>query len=115
MAADAPAHPAGKSKKKLTSKTEGLTDPEKRVLIATHKAIERVSEVLNKDYAFNVAIAELMKLSNTLAEGGCPDSPVYDECVRALFQMLAPMAPHLCSEVWHGLASFPHPRLPPAK
>ena len=62
------------SKSKPISDLTKLSPSEKKILIATHKAIQRVTSSMTQDFAFNVAIAELMKLSNTLEESDCKDS-----------------------------------------
>ncbi len=44
-----------------------------------------------------------MKLSNALTDASCKNSPVYAEGIRALLILLAPFAPHIAEELWHGL------------
>ncbi len=68
-----------------------------------HTAIKEVSDDLHKDYQFNTAVSELMKLSNALNEVKCYNSPVYTEGVETLLLLLAPFAPHLAEELWHQL------------
>lgn len=57
--------------------------------------------------AFNVAVAALMKLSNRLAavaaERAGPPTAAEDEAVRALVQMMSPLAPHAAAELWLAL------------
>jgi leucyl-tRNA synthetase len=79
-----------------------LTKAERDLRRAVHTAIKEVSEDL-EEYQFNTAIAELMKLSNALAEAGIPDSPVYAEGIRTLVLLLAPFAPHIAEELWQAL------------
>lgn len=45
-----------------------------------------------------------MKLSNALTDATCTDSPVYHEGITTLVKLLAPFAPHMAEELWHGLA-----------
>ena len=55
-----------------------------------------------------MAIAELMKLSNALTDArNDPDlSPrVFDEGLRALVLMLAPLAPHMSAELWDRICT----------
>ncbi|OWZ18199.1 Leucine-tRNA ligase [Phytophthora megakarya] len=70
-----------------------------------HGTIKRVTEALNVYQSFNVAIAELMKLSNVLGERRTllQGSPVYEEALLALVQMLAPLAPHTAAEMFQTL------------
>jgi leucyl-tRNA synthetase len=88
----------------LQAKVEvgSLTKAERDLRRAVHTAIKEVSEDL-EEYQFNTAIAELMKLSNALAEAGIPDSPVYAEGIRTLVLLLAPFAPHIAEELWQAL------------
>ena len=88
----------------LQAKVEAgsLTKAERDLRRAVHTAIKEVSEDL-EEYQFNTAIAELMKLSNALAEAGIPDSPVYAEGIRTLVLLLAPFAPHIAEELWQAI------------
>src|SRR5207302_11262660 len=55
---------------------------------------------------FNTAVAFLMELANTMQDylrsGGKRDGE-WDAAVRTLVQLLNPLAPHLCEEVWERL------------
>ncbi|MFS8886399.1 leucine--tRNA ligase [Synechococcus sp. H70.2] len=94
----------GKAAELLQAKIEvgSLTKAERDLRRAIHTAIKEVSEDL-EEYQFNTAIAELMKLSNALAEAGIPDSPVYAEGIRTLILLLAPFAPHIAEELWQAV------------
>ncbi|MFS8901753.1 leucine--tRNA ligase [Synechococcus sp. H60.2] len=94
----------GKAAELLQAKVEAgsLTKAERDLRRAIHTAIKEVSEDL-EEYQFNTAIAELMKLSNALAEAGIPDSPVYAEGIRTLILLLAPFAPHIAEELWQAV------------
>ena len=71
--------------------------------IGTLRAIENVTAALQEDKAaFNVAVAELMKLVNLLAEFD-PSLEVSRWSASVLVRMLAPMAPHVTEELWTGL------------
>nr|CCA20206.1 unnamed protein product [Albugo laibachii Nc14] len=64
-----------------------------------HTTIKRVTESLSKQYAFNVGIAELMKLSNYLGEKQhLSQSKLYWSSIEALVIMLGPLAPHSACE-----------------
>ena len=84
-------------------KTQKLTKEEKDLRRAIHTAIQEVSEDLQGDYQFNTAISELMKLSNALNDAKCKASAVYAEGVDTLIKLLAPFAPHIAEELWHGI------------
>ncbi|MDE3085428.1 MAG: leucine--tRNA ligase [Acidobacteriota bacterium] len=81
---------------------------------ATHRLVAKVTHDLER-WAFNTAVAECRKFSNTLqAYRQGPEGvhrAVYDEAADALLLMLAPMAPHLSAEAWclrHGESARVH-------
>ena len=86
----------------LTSAPD-LTKEEKDLRRSIHLAIQAVSEDLEGEYQFNTAISEMMKLSNALGDAACKNSPVYAEGIDTLLKLLAPFAPHITEELWHGL------------
>lgn len=72
--------------------------------LEVHGAIKRVTEALNTTQSFNVAIAELMKLSNVLGEHKrLSHTAEFVEAVDALVKMLAPLAPHSSAEMFERL------------
>lgn len=92
------------SKAGNSAKSSGdLTKDEKNLRRSIHTAIKAVTEDLEGDYQFNTAVSELMKLSNALTDSPCKDSPIYAEGINALLILLAPFAPHIADELWHGL------------
>ncbi|RLN83285.1 hypothetical protein BBJ28_00012925 [Nothophytophthora sp. Chile5] len=80
-------------------------DAEKELRHELHGTIQRVTEALDDYQSFNVAIAELMKLSNFLGEHHTQleGSAAFEEALRALVQMLAPLAPHSAAEMFQAL------------
>ncbi|EEY66974.1 leucyl-tRNA synthetase, putative [Phytophthora infestans T30-4] len=82
-----------------------LDEDENELRHELHGTIKRVTEALNDFHSFNVAIAELMKLSNLLGERRTQlqDSAAYEEALSALVQMLAPLAPHTAAEMFQAL------------
>ena len=83
---------------------------------ATHRTLARIGEEMQGRNHFNTAIAAMMELVNTLHEHGLhrPEAAsgraatevapaVAREALLLLAQMLAPFAPHLAEEIWHGL------------
>ena len=67
-----------------------------------HATIQRVTHAFEYGFAFNVAIAALMELSNSLhsfAVKGEAGRAAYREGVQALATMLAPFVPHFACEI----------------
>ncbi|MBN2678689.1 leucine--tRNA ligase [Acidithiobacillus montserratensis] len=74
---------------------------------AVHQCIERVSRNMEGRYHFNVAIAAIMELSNSLMkitpEASADLRAVLGEGLRAIVLMLSPFAPHLTEILWESL------------
>uniref|UniRef100_A0A8C4UIH4 leucine--tRNA ligase n=1 Tax=Falco tinnunculus TaxID=100819 RepID=A0A8C4UIH4_FALTI len=69
--------------------------------------ISEVTEYFTKDHLFNAAISRLMSLTNILHQASRPvilHSTEFEGALASLCIMLAPMAPHIASEMWKGLA-----------
>jgi leucyl-tRNA synthetase len=64
----------------------------------THATIKRVTEDI-ESFKFNTAIAAIMELVNTISTS----TDVDREAVESVVRLLAPMAPHLCEELWQRL------------
>eukprot|EP00069_Balaena_mysticetus_P000703 bmy_14847T0 len=65
---------------------------------------------VKKDFSLNSAISQLMGLSNALLQASqrvVLHSPEFEDALCALMVMAAPMAPHITSELWAGLALVP--------
>jgi len=70
-----------------------------------HQTLRRVTEDL-EGFRFNTAIAALMECTNALGrlrEEGAEGTPEWQEGVRALVLMLAPLVPHVAEELWERL------------
>ena len=66
-----------------------------------YEAVTAVTESMEASQGFNVAIAQLMKLSNALSTEKARLEPKDKRTgVEILVKMLAPFAPHLASELW---------------
>ncbi len=71
-----------------------------------HATIKKVTEDMSGgSFAFNTAIAALMKLNNTciLAAQNGIKRETLGEAVRTIASLLLPFAPHVASEVYHQL------------
>lgn len=64
----------------------------------------QVTEMMERRHSFNVAVAALMTLSNVLHDcsSSMAGSAEYHVALSTLSLLLAPMAPHMASEMWSG-------------
>ncbi|XP_005632695.1 probable leucine--tRNA ligase, mitochondrial isoform X1 [Canis lupus familiaris] len=72
--------------------------------------ISEVTGHFTEDFSLNSAIAQLMGLSSNLLQASqrvVLHSPEFEDALCALVVMAAPMAPHITSELWAGLAQVP--------
>ncbi|XP_034985314.1 leucine--tRNA ligase, mitochondrial isoform X1 [Zootoca vivipara] len=79
----------------------------KRIWEQKNITVSEVTEFFQDDFSFHTAIARLMGLSNTLSQASQPvvlHSAEFEDALATLFVMLAPMAPHISSEIWKGLS-----------
>ena len=64
----------------------------------------QVTVSFQQRYTFNVAVSKLMTLSNTLRDHKeLRGSLEYHCALEAMCLLLAPMAPHITSQLWEGL------------
>jgi leucyl-tRNA synthetase len=81
-----------------------LSPSERELRRAVHTAIAAIGEDLEGELQFNTAVAELMKLSNAMAEHlERSGEMVALEALTSLLLLLAPFAPHLAEELWSRL------------
>ena len=69
---------------------------------AAHRAVKEVTEDFEA-FQFNTAVAELMTLQNALAKaksGGAYGTDAWDDAVKKMILLLAPIAPHVAEELW---------------
>ncbi|KAF6099682.1 leucyl-tRNA synthetase 2, mitochondrial [Phyllostomus discolor] len=75
-----------------------------------NSVISQVTAHFTEDFSLNSAISQLMGLSSALLQaspGVVLHSPEFEDSLGALLVMAAPMAPHVASELWAGLALVP--------
>jgi leucyl-tRNA synthetase len=68
-----------------------------------HQTIIKVGDDL-ANFRFNTAIAGLMELNNALIkakETTVVNTPAWNQAIRNLILMLAPIFPHVAEELWH--------------
>ena len=87
--------------------TEGLVGVDREIHRLTHATIKKVTEDVGNRFNFNTAVSAIMEMVNGLYQyREVPEtdrSPeVLAEAVEALLLLLAPFAPHVTEELWHG-------------
>ena len=83
--------------------TDAAAEAEVRRL--THRTVRRVTDDVEK-FRFNTMIAALMEMTNALArfaEGRSVGTPAWNEAMRSLLLILAPIAPYVTEELWSRL------------
>ncbi|MHB1295607.1 MAG: leucine--tRNA ligase [Anaerolineae bacterium] len=71
----------------------------------THKTIRRVTEDMDA-FKFNTALAALMQFNNYLVKAKDTNvygSPAWEEAIRCLILMIAPLMPHVSEELWERI------------
>ncbi|NXN06440.1 SYLM protein, partial [Indicator maculatus] len=82
-------------------------DEARKIWEQKNLVISEVTEYFTKDHLFNAAISRLMSLTNVLHQAPQPlvfHSREFEDSLASLCIMVAPMAPHIASEMWKGLA-----------
>ena len=83
-----------------------LTDDQKAVRRAIHLAIKQASVDIGQHHKFNTAIAQVMTLMNVLEKATTAseqDRALLQEGLETVALLLAPIAPHICHELWQQL------------
>ncbi|MBI5557927.1 MAG: leucine--tRNA ligase [Deltaproteobacteria bacterium] len=88
---------------------ETLNSPSRELHRKTHQTISKVGSDIDGKFHFNTAISAVMELTNTLytlTGENVPEKPrteIIKEAVEAIIQLLSPMVPHFCEEIWQRL------------
>ena len=86
--------------------TATFNDEQKALRREVHKAIAKVSDDIGRRQTFNTAIAAIMELVNRLYKAPTEneqDRAILGEAIEAIVKMLAPIAPHICHELYAAL------------
>jgi len=89
--------------------TEGLdrlTPQLREIRRIAHQTLAKVTDDIGRRRTFNTAIAAVMELVNALsrmADDSPPARVVRHEALEIIVQVLAPIVPHICHELWREL------------
>lgn len=95
---------------KIYDSLEKMSDADRRMLEVLHRTIKKVTDDIEKEFAFNTAISFLMELANELEaymEREDHRPVVAFEVAKNLSLMMAPVTPHLAEEMWSLLGFSP--------
>ncbi|MGQ9683865.1 MAG: leucine--tRNA ligase [Anaerolineae bacterium] len=87
------------------TQSESLASDIRELQRLTHKTIRTCTEHM-EHFRFNVYLASLMEFSNYLVrmkETPLAQTPAWDEALRTLVLLLAPITPHIAEELWERL------------
>lgn len=94
----------------LYESLESLGKKDRKMLELLHRTIKRVTDDIEKDFAFNTAISALMELVNEFEDylvANEKNPAVAKEVMKNIALMVAPIAPHLAEEMWSILGFKP--------
>jgi leucyl-tRNA synthetase len=76
-------------------------DRDRELLGLAHRTVRKVTEDIDR-FHFNTAVPALMVLSNSLSDyaSASPIEDTFEQVVRLLMLLLAPMTPHIAHEIW---------------
>ena len=86
--------------------TLGLNEKQQNLRRKSHETIKKVSDDYARRYTFNTAIAAAMELCNDISRLNSKDQQglaVEREAIEVAILILAPIAPHICHELWREL------------
>jgi len=83
---------------------KSFTGNDEAIIRLTNKSIRKVTDELHR-LSFNTAVASLMEYVNELYKykiDGFSEA-AWRDALKALIQLLAPLAPHISEELWQGI------------
>jgi leucyl-tRNA synthetase len=82
-----------------TGEAKDAQGADQAVVRLVHAVVKRATDAMERDFAFNTAIAQCMTLTNELKADALSPA-VFKLGVSTLLRLLAPMTPHIASELW---------------
>jgi len=87
--------------------TSDFDDADKELYREIHASIKKVTYGFSEDLKFNTAISQMMILMNALEKygthGSAQKQALFNEALKIVVVLLAPIAPHLCEELWQQI------------
>ncbi|HEX6300521.1 MAG TPA: leucine--tRNA ligase [Acidimicrobiia bacterium] len=79
----------------------GADNADQEILGLAHRTVRKVTEDIDR-FHFNTAVPALMVLCNEFSDylSGSPRRETYEDVLRLLLLLLAPMTPHIAHELW---------------
>ncbi|MDO8675035.1 MAG: leucine--tRNA ligase [Candidatus Omnitrophota bacterium] len=80
-----------------------LPDAQRDLERERHRTIKKVGQALEEDFKFNTALSQMMILANAIDKhksAALQSGAVVDQSIETLVLLLAPIAPHVCEEMW---------------
>lgn len=80
-----------------------LSKAQKDLRREVHRTIEKVTDDVGRRQTFNTAVAAVMELLNHLQKAptdDAQDKAIMREAITALLQLLNPITPHICHDLW---------------
>ncbi|MFI2811692.1 leucine--tRNA ligase [Microbulbifer sp. JSM ZJ756] len=94
---------------KVAIEPGSLGDQQQQLRRKTHETIQKVSDDYGRRQTFNTAVAAVMELLNEVGKLAQRDSDqglaVEREALEAAVQLLAPVTPHICHQLWAALGN----------
>lgn len=88
----------GELNERISAEGAGSAPELQRLL---HKSIKHVTEALESLDKMNTAVSQLMVCANTFGQAPALPRAILEDYLR----LLAPMAPHICDELWERLGN----------
>lgn len=92
-----------------TAGNDELSKADLEIRRLTHRTIKKVTDDIEQRFNFNTAISAIMEFVNALYQyrerEKSRNRAVEAEAIRTLVLLLAPFAPHIAEELWHGLGN----------
>ncbi len=85
---------------------DALDAGQKALRAKTHETLKKAGDDIGRRMTFNTAIAAVMELLNAVSrfdDGSEQGRAVVQEALEAAVRLLAPITPHVCSELWAAL------------